>query len=512
MLAASSESHTDDNLDVCRNRRSPAFAKLKRMLLVLGVLGISSLVVAGFYSHPSADDFSYSALTHVAAQSGNIFSVFQAAVSTTLSFMESWQGLYSSAFVLSLQPSIFSESLYALTCPLLLLVSLASFMVFFRSVSFHILASRSRAWVGVACVTWFFFVQTMPSPIQGLYWYNGAMNYLLFWALGLVTISLMIGYYASENRTIGSWVRLVCATVLAFLVAGGNHVSSFGCILTLLLIAGVCVWKKRRFEALLPLIVCIVGFAIVMTAPGTAIRTEALSAIGVERSIPWTLVKAPYSVLVYLNEWIGLSFACFLGATAPFAYRMLRSARIDSRIFSIRNTVLVGGASFLFLTAVLCVPLYSLHGLGEGRLTDIVYASFVVLSAVTFCMLLATIMRTVDAKHLQFLSVQSTGAAVGFALLFAFIFVLPSTWTDATLGIMTGAMAEYDAQLDARQELYRDESARNVVVPALTTKPSLIYFDDITNDPTDWRNVSVAAFYGKESIVLEQSGDVSAEQ
>lgn len=487
---------------ISHGQKSTAFVWFVRVLIVLGIFGIFPLIIASFYNHPSADDFSYSVLTHVAAQTGSPFEVVKAAFLTTMSFMESWQGLYSSAFVLALQPAIFGEDWYFLTCPLLLLVTSGGFLLFFRSASKYILGSDSRAWIAVALLSWFFFVQTMPSPSQGLYWYNGAMNYLFFWSLGLVTVGLMIGFCATKGPR--SCAALFIATLLAFIVAGGNHVSSFACILALALIALVCIVRQRRFAALLPFVVCVIGFVIVMTAPGTAIRAEALADVGVERSVIWTLVRAPYATLSYLDEWINLSLLCLFGALTPFLYRLVKTSRSGKRLFSLRNAMLVGVGSLMFLAAILCVPLYSLHGLGEGRLTDIVYATFVILCTSFFFMLFAVFVQKLDGLvSFGFLSVKGAVSVAVFSLLFAMTFILPSTGARAIGDLLNGSMAAYDAQLDARQVPYLDSAVDNVVVPALDENPSLIFFDDITGDPSDWRNTSTAAYYDKDSVMLE---------
>ena len=110
-------------------------SRFRHAVVALALIGAASLVpliVASFFNHPSADDFSYSVATHAAAQAGGIASVIQAAFDTSMRYMQTWQGLYSSAFVLALNPAVFGEDFYALTCPLLMAVSLGAFLLFFR--------------------------------------------------------------------------------------------------------------------------------------------------------------------------------------------------------------------------------------------------------------------------------------------------------------------------------------------------------------------------------------------
>jgi hypothetical protein len=41
------------------------------------------------------------------------------------------------------------------------------------------------------------------------------------------------------------------------------------------------------------------------------------------------------------------------------------------------------------------------------------------------------------------------------------------------------------------------------VVPALTARPATIFFNDLTPDPTNWRNTGCARFFRKHSIALK---------
>ena len=485
-------------------------SRFRHAVVALALIGAASLVpliVASFFNHPSADDFSYSVATHAAAQADGIASVIQAAFDTSMRYMQTWQGLYSSAFVLALNPAIFGEDFYALACPLLMTVSLGAFLLFFRPLCRNVIASPSKAWVGVALLAWLFFIQTMPSPVQGLYWYNGAMNYLFFWSLGLIVLAMMVSYLASSGWKAA--ILLLVSTLLAFIVAGGNHVSSFACILGLTYIAAVDAIRHRRFFALIPLAACIIGFAIVMTAPGTAVRSARLAAeAGVHNSIPWTLAMAPYTLLSCLSEWVNLQYLCFLALAAPLFHRICSAGGMKTGLLTVRNATLIALASCAFLVGMLCVPLYSLQSLGEPRIADILYASFVVLGAFTaFVFYGALFQQGIPERLASALSFRSRASVVAAAVLLLAIVVAPSTFSTAFDELRSGRIQSYDAQIDARLAVYEDDSIRDAVFPQLTEKPELIYFDDITEDPADWRNVDAAAYYNKDTVALEPPAD-----
>ena len=72
----------------------------------------------------------------------------------------------------------------------------------------------------------------------------------------------------------------------------------------------------------------------------------------------------------------------------------------------------------------------------------------------------------------------------------------------AALSLATGEAQAYGAQLEERLAQYQDESQRDVLLEPLREKPYLLYFEDVTEDPSHWRNRAAASFYGKDSVRL----------
>lgn len=60
------------------------------------------LISISVYNRPCADDYDYSILTRqVVLNSGGIFELIKAAWQTNMNFYNSWQGIYTSAFILA---------------------------------------------------------------------------------------------------------------------------------------------------------------------------------------------------------------------------------------------------------------------------------------------------------------------------------------------------------------------------------------------------------------------------
>ena len=110
---------------VAVRRRSP----LRIVALGLAVLALLASLVPMFYAaqfaRPGMDDFMYSAWTHQAIEAGGgFFSAVWAALRRDWFFFNNWQGLYTAAFLLAMQPGVWGVLLM-----LLLLVFSAAFTV-----------------------------------------------------------------------------------------------------------------------------------------------------------------------------------------------------------------------------------------------------------------------------------------------------------------------------------------------------------------------------------------------
>ena len=57
---------------------------------------------------------------------------------------------------------------------------------------------------------------------------------------------------------------------------------------------------------------------------------------------------------------------------------------------------------------------------------------------------------------------------------------------------------------EIRWEIFTDDSIRDAVVEEFSVKPYVLYHDDIVEDYTDWRNYTVASFFGKDSVRLKK--------
>ena len=455
------------------------------ILCALGALLFAALLVPFFLgaraAHPATDDFTFAVYTHPTwVQTGSLLHVVKDAVSYALRTWRDWQGTVTGVIVMALNPAVFSLPHYGVHAVVLLALIIASALVFLR----HMLGVRiglpRGVWLPVAMALAAVQLVFLPDIVEGIYWFNGAWNYTPFFFLILVNIGLVLRFTAPSGKR----RQLVCAVILSFVISGGNHVTSFLNILVLLLAALI----SRRKALLAPLASAAVGFAIMYLAPGTAVRQVAL---GHEASVPGTIVAVIKQAEAWLGEWSNAEwFLCMaLAFGLALCIRPPQSVRLP-------NPIWVMAACAMLWCGAMCVPNYAMGNFGEGRVVNILWMIFLLVSAVI------VIYTTVWFNHKgrpAWLDgwCDSAGwrtALVVFAL--GLLVYSGSNLKDVVRELADGTAAAYAAGYDSRvagmQQLAEGETL--YTLPLVHSKA--LYFNDVSDDVNgDW-NRAWESYYG----------------
>lgn len=75
------------------------------------------------------------------------------------------------------------------------------------------------------------------------------------------------------------------------------------------------------------------------------------------------------------------------------------------------------------------------------------------------------------------------------------------------MSLRTGQAQQYYSENQERLAVLENESLDEVYLNDFTYKPYVLYFDDIQEDPTDWRNRDTAAYFGKKALYLLKQGE-----
>ena len=466
------------------------------ILIAILLAAIIPLLLVARFDVACADDLSFGARAHSAyAASGSVLSAISAAFEEARIAYNTWQGSFSAIFLMALQPAVFGDGFYSITAWIMLLSLIGGVILFCVALFSRLFgASKSLSFCTAALVC-IFSTQLLPSPVQGIFWYNGSVYYTLFFAVSLAALALGIRLLLNG----GVWRELLLVILMLF-IGGGNYVTALStaiigvCALILLTIRH----DRRALRFIAPLIVLLASLVISVAAPGNAVRQSNYSSTpGVIEAI---LMSFKYGV-IYSLEWLSLPV---LGMLALMAVLFRRSAGMSR--FRFKYPALVSLWSYCLLSAMFCPPVYAMGDTGDQRLHNIIYFAYLLLLTINLFYWSGWLAqhrgRVPDGSGASLLAASSAAFTLALCCVAAMFAGQSFTSVSALSSLRTGEAAEYYACAEVRFEILHDDSVSDAVLLEYPCQPYVLYYDDITQTPADWRNTAAAAFYGKDSVRL----------
>ncbi|MBQ9250899.1 MAG: hypothetical protein IJ179_11110 [Oscillospiraceae bacterium] len=466
------------------------------LLLAALLPSLVPLLMVGRFAVPCADDFSYGAAAHAAfGEAGSVLSALAAGLAQVKATYFGWQGTFSAVFLMSVQPAVFGTQYYFFT-PLLMLLSLLCGGFCLCPALFSGVFGLPRALSGcIAAVCALLCIQLVPSPVQAFFWYNGAVYYTFFYGLALLAFALGL-----RLCRLGGVGRMILLCLLTAVLGGGNYVTALSCsIVAISSILLLAVLKNGAWKRLLPPTLCLlIAFVISMAAPGNAVRQSALDNTP---NAVWAVLQSFRWAAVYSARWFHLPLA---GALVFLGVLLWPALKGTGRAF--RFPALVTVYSYCLLSAMFCPGLYAMGTAGDQRLINIIYYAYVLLLVINLVYWLGWIAARKQARpglagQAALWPTLASGAA---CLLCCLLFVRSGGFTSLmALGAMRSGEAQaYHAAAGDRFALLEDAAVRDAVLEPFPCQPYVLYMDDVTTDPQDWRNLAMATYYNKDSVVL----------
>lgn len=470
------------------------------LLMLMPVLYISR------YARPVLDDFDYGLFVQPSVENGiNILGILKGAWESCCYMYKTWQGTYSSCFIMPLHPGILDEKLYGLTTWILVGMLFVAFWLLFKVVKKNCFEKRELKSVYWALLSTVVLALGMPYPVEGLYWYVGAMHYIPWVATTVINMVIVIELYYSDNdkKNIG---LLTASCVISFITSGGNQCTAFANILLLLLISVLFVVKKKSWNIVSSLIVAVIGFVIMWIAPGNDVRQSHFNPPGVIGTI---IAGAKYAVK-YSLEWSNLILVAVIVLFLPLIMKIAKKLK-DSILC--RYPLITVLSSIMVFCGMLCVPYYGTGQMGPYRLINIIWVYFVVAVIFDACCILGSLERKYSILELFEKISESQScyikgiifiACAGLVFCFSSSNIeMDSTAYEAVKEILRNEAQAYAEEFDERLEIYVDDSVKEVVLSPLTSHPRLLFMEDLSDDSSYWTNQSVAKYYDKDSVRVE---------
>lgn len=487
----------------------------KHICILLGILFALTLIpllILSFYAHPSGDDYSFGRLTYAAvANGGNLIDILKAACERVAIAYEGWQGTYSAIFLMALQPGIWGENFYFLTTFFLLFSLILSHIFFFRVICKHYFqADRSTYWI-IALVVLTLCIQFPPSALQAFYWYNGGLYYTFFHSLMLVLFGIMVLALdrPSWKGKVGYGVLL---SVLCFVIGGGNYVTALLTSVVYFLALGYLCLKKRfkqNWFLVIPFVILLGGFLVNILAPGNAVRQSLIT----EKPSALESVFLSFKYAVdYSNKWLTLPLVVALLFLTPFLFKMAQRSKSQ-----FRTPLFVSFLSFCLFAAMFCPPLYAMNNVGDDRLVNILYYSYVLLFVGNLFYWIGWGIRKYEnycGKHdvssrslFESLTTFAQKRAIPGILCLGILFSVsvyscsdlpPSSTASALYSLTSGEAQTFREEENQRIQLYHDPSVKEVYLTPFSVQPYLLYYSWMETVPLK----NIANYYGKDLVAF----------
>lgn len=477
------------------------------ILIFIYILSLIPILYLGRYNYPCADDFGFSAACHIAWEnSRSVFRVLKTAFATAADRWFTWQGTFSTIFLMALQPAVWGEGGYCLVPWIMIGALTLSTLFFLHTLLVRVLHIRPSLYLCLSMLYLIFVTQCMIDKTQAFFWYNGAAHYILPHSAALVLAGTLLLLLTDEKNRI---IRLLLGCFLSFFIGGGNLVTALitGILFAVSFLLLMLMKKQKSALLLLPSILVFAGaFLLNAAAPGNAVRQSMFA--DHPGPVKAVLLSFYYCTEYLADTWFNWTWLVYLLLLLPFIWKAVRN--VGNR-FSYPFPLLVSAFSYCLLSAMFTPNLYATGSAGSGRIFNIIFLDTALLAAGNLFYIMGWLrthrMKSVCPEHSS-PEDKDVRLYLGAVLLFAafmlltYVKVSPDFFTSssAAASLLSGEAAAYGRECENRTRLIREADSADLTLPRFSEMPYLLYYSDIEPDPSDWKNTSMARYYQMDSI------------
>lgn len=435
---------------------------------------------ASIYTHPSADDYSYAVLA-----------LKKGVVESQITWYQEWSGRYAATALISFSPLFFSQiGLYKLAPVFWILLTWASMVLFLSSIlpgkspKFLLLTST---WV---CTLYFCY---MPEPTEGIYWYAGAATYQASAIVFLWTYYFIIKAIQVKRKNIG--INTLFAALIAVVLVGLNETSMLmhvALLLSLLLIIRFyhSYWSR---SLLLILAFSLIGSLIVYVAPGNSVRISHFPTSQKFLAFGESLLYAGFSFW----KWLLLTPSLVILLVLSF-YKPVEPQHTSWQNLRKIPPFVCWLTYFIVLYLGIFVGFWSLGFRPPPRTLNIIYLIFILGLLFNFSHSLPYIIARLQPRMPH--------KIIAGIFLIGYVFSpLNNSWKVSTQ-ILSGQLMHFDQKMQMRYTRLAESNSSDLQVPFIPeAADNVVFYRDISSDSSYWANMDYAWYFGKKSIVLEDS-------
>lgn len=474
-----------------------------KIIMILLIIAFCCLLfpmlLIGKYNVPSADDFTYSLPIHDAIQNKEgITLIIHHIIEQTNSFYNSWQGLISSIIFWCIQPAVWGEQYYGIV-PYLMAAVLTIGIIMFCNQFFCSFSNNVTESLIISIIILVAATQFLPSPVEGFYWYAGSVCYTFFFGISLILYAIMIRLLKPSDKVL---FYEIFTCILCVIIGFSNFITALitGIIIISLVIV-LCIQKNSRclIRMIPPLLFFGISFYINISAPGNTVRQ---SGVSVRTDIFGAIWLSLQYAVTQLYQWNTIPVLAFYLFLVPVLWKIAVNSE-----YSFRMPWLVSLYSFGLQAAMNCPTYYAYMDPGPGRVEDIRFYAMVILIIINLFYWEGWLAKKLAVSAVQNKNGLKLSFLAGVILLCAGGLVLsekeqPITSISAFQSYRSGEAGLYKHVFKQRLEILNDPEIRDAKLRDFPKKPYVLFFDDITTDPNDWRNTAMSSYYHKDSVQL----------
>ena len=484
------------------------------ILFTVLVISLLPVMYLGRYNHPTGDDYYYGAETHIVwNETESVTKTVAEALRGVAYDYQTWQGTYSAMLLMRLAPNVFSEGAYKWVPCIMLLLLTGGIFFLLKPIVCKLLQGSGSLWVILSSVLALLCIQTVATPAETFFWYNGSMYYTGYFAVTLLLFGLVVRYLLAPR---GYYFPIMI--LLAVFLAGGNYVSFLPALLLMICITGFLAYKRKLRQAEVigtTAFFMLIGLAVSALAPGNSVRQSDMWKISAWKAILKALIQGVRYMWAWMRFWWVLS-ALIL---TPFLWRSVK--RLTWRF---RYPVIVIGFVYGIFCSMSCPTFYTMNSTGPARAVAVVYYSFMLATFFCYYYFLGWIYQRVlpwwrkrgckqDREcNLRIKNLRIKIHMTVMSLIGAFLLLLQGitgqfascTTVRAVNVLVNGEAKAYEQEYRERLQLLTDESIAEVVLKPFENRPDMLYVGDLSSDSKEPTNRKVAQYFGKNSVAVNQ--------
>ena len=434
------------------------------VLISIGLIVLLLYCLAGFFCHPSGDDFTYA----VQGSKPNF-------MKTIFHERQTWNGRYFSNFIVHFSPLNWGGiAAYKLMPTILIGFTLFGTQLFFKN-----LLGKSSFVLALVCILLTYSV--VPDITEGIYWYTGAYTYIPSGVLFLILLSIVFRHWPKLK-----FFHVLLTVVLSVIACGFNEIIPILGIAIFTYLAVVVKSKKLYSIVLLGVFIGLLYY--VISAPGNDLRA---SYFPNKNQLFYSLYKSVLYTVRFIGEWI-LNPAFILWGLVLLKLKF-DSSTIQKLSFLTHPITLLMA---LIVPTYLCCfgPMWSTGLLGQYRTANL--ACFFFVPTFTLAVIAN---KTFLLKKLPFTN--------KFNYAFICLVVCLALWGNQftlTKELLAGDLAEFNHQMNSRYEQIKECKQQDCYLPEITNQSELLFVYPLVENPDNFHNLSYQLYFKSGKIYLQQ--------